>query len=590
MTIEILALLVAGMLMIAGAAVAGPRLGIAAPILQVAMGVAASFVPTLAVIRVDPEIVLEGILPPLLYAAAVSVPTMNFRREFSAISGLSVLLVIGTSLGLGLFFWLIIPEMGFALGVALGAIISPTDAVAISIIRKSPVSKRVIALLDGESLLNDASALVLLRAMIVATATAFSYWGAIGTFVYSVTLALVCGGAVGFMSLAVRSRITEPTVNTLLSFTVPFVAAIPTTLLGGSGLVAAVVAGLWTSIRAPRLLPPRNRLSDVENWRTVELVLEGTVFLIMGLQLRTIVGEVQAEVAGVWLAILIAVGALALTILLRAAFVAPLLGLIRLRAGSNEKLRQHLDDLQERLTTPEGRQETANQMTARWRKLHRYSAEEIRGNLERFSQRIQMGISDLEYFSKQPLGWRDGAIVVWAGMRGAVTVAAAQTLPEDTPLRPMLVFIAFVVALLSLLIQGGTIGLLVRALSPRNVDPAQAAAENAERTELSSLLRRSADMVAKPSDSAPSGQTFASAVDYRLAVLDAQRAALLDARDYGAFDADLLAQELANLDAIQITIEMRRDSALAPSTAAGPAASGDTTSDETGRDSGYQRP
>jgi monovalent cation/hydrogen antiporter len=179
---ELLVVIVTGFAVIAAATVVGPRLGIASPLVLVAIGVAASFLPVFSSTHIEPAWILEGVLPPLLYSSAVSLPTMNFRREFGAISGLSVLLVVGSALLLGVFFMVAIPKLGFAWGVALGAIVSPTDAVATSIIKQTSVSKRVVAMLDGESLLNDATALVILRTAIVATAASFSVWGAVGTF------------------------------------------------------------------------------------------------------------------------------------------------------------------------------------------------------------------------------------------------------------------------------------------------------------------------------------------------------------------------------------------------------------------------
>src|SRR3978361_123716 len=138
---ELLVVIVTGLLLIAAAAVFGPRLGIAAPLVLVAIGVGASSLPVFESIHIEPEWILAGVLPPLLYASAVSMPAMNFRREFGAISGLSVLLVVGSALLLGLFFRQVVPGLGFALAVALGAIVSPTDAVATSIIKKTSVSR-----------------------------------------------------------------------------------------------------------------------------------------------------------------------------------------------------------------------------------------------------------------------------------------------------------------------------------------------------------------------------------------------------------------------------------------------------------------
>lgn len=550
--LEVLTIGVLALLLIAVTTLLGPRIRIASPLLLVAIGVAASFLPVFAGLAIKPEWVLEGLLPPLLYSSAVALPTMNFRREFRAISSLSVVLVAGSSLALGLFFMAVIPGLGFAWGVALGAIVSPTDAVATSIVKQTSVSKRVVAILDGESLLNDATALVLLRTAIVATAASFSFWGALGTFAYAVLVAVVIGVVVGLLNLALRKHVTDSTVNTVISFTVPFIASVPAELAEASGLVAAVVAGLVTGVRAPRVLSPRNRLSDSENWRTVELVLEGAVFLTMGLQLKSIVLSVERAHAGVGTAVLIALGALGLTILVRALYVAPLLASLARRRHRSARMQPHIESWQERISTPEGRQKTQAAMEARGRRNSERA-------VERLATRITRGLADIDYFLGAPLGWRDGTAVVWAGLRGAVTVAAAQTLPDDTPQRPVLVLIAFAVAALSLAIQGGTIGLLLRAVAPR-VDPAAEQAQtDAERGRLIELLRASAESIPEPSvpDDASRKEQFEAAKGHKLAVLTAQRAALLDARDNGIFDADVLSEALVDLDAAQIAIELR---------------------------------
>ena len=552
---ETLLLLVCAFVVIAAAAVYGPKLGVASPLVLVAVGVGASFLPVFDGFHVDPDLILDGVLPPLLYASAVSMPATNFRREFGAISGLSVLLVIGTSLLLGLFFMFVLPGLGFAWGVALGAVLSPTDAVATSIVKGSTVSQRVVAMLDGESLLNDASALVLLRTAIVATAASFSFLAALGTFAYSVAVAVVVGGLVGWLNVRLRRRVTDPAVNTVISFAVPFVASVPSSLLHASGLVAAVVAGLVTGIRAPRRLSPRNRLSDNENWRTVALVLEGAVFLVMGLQIKGIVTRVQAEHAGVGAAVLVALGALAVTVAVRAAFVAPLLGWLALRSRGRVRRQGRFATMQEKLATPEGKQETLQEFQARGRR--RLSERD----LDRFSTRLRRWLASVDYFVRQPLGWREGTAVVWAGMRGAVTVAAAQTLPDDAPQRSVLVLVAFAVAASSLLVQGGTVGPLLRLISPPVDRAAADAAFDAERDRLLTLLRRASEGIPEPPRTAgdtPSRGDFDRSRTHRLAVLAAQRDALLDARDDGAFDADVLEAALANIDADEIAIDLRQ--------------------------------
>jgi len=547
--IEILLVLAIGLVVVAGATLLSARLGIAAPLVLVAVGVVASLLPVFETLTIDPEIILAGILPPLLYSSAVSMPAMNFRREFGAIGGLSLVLVVATSLVLGVFFLLVIPDLGFAWGVALGAIVSPTDAVAISIVKRTSASTRVVAMLEGESLLNDATALVLLRTAIVATAASFSFWGTVGTFAYSVAVAVALGAVVGWFDLRLRRRVTDPTVNTVLSFVVPFAASLPAEALGASGLVAAVVAGIVTGVRAPRVLSPQNRLSDAQNWRTVELVLEGAVFLTMGLQISSIVDAVERDHAGVLPAVLVAAGALALTVLVRAAYVGPLLAVLGARSRRIPQLATRVQGMQERMATPEGRQQA-------FREVNRGRASPRA--LEQFARRVTQVLADLDYFRRAPLGWREGTIVVWAGMRGAVTVAAAQTLPADAPQRPVLVLVAFTVALLSLVVQGSSVGPLLRRIAS-DPDPAARAREREEeRTEVLRLLRTRADAIPAPQrEGEPTPARFDDEKRYRLAVLGAQREALLDARDTGTFDAEVLEVELANLDAAQIAIEMR---------------------------------
>ena len=267
--IELEVALAAVMLAVAVAAAVGPRLKIPAPLILVVLGIGVSVLPFVPIITVPPELVLVGILPPLLYSA--SLPATDLRREFGTVSLLSVVLVVVSALVLGWVFTLLIPGLQYSWGVALGAVISPTDAVATSIVKQTNVSHRITAILEGESMLNDASALVLLRAAIAGSAAAVSVWGVAGQFLWAIVIAVVFGMVVGHLALWLRARVTDPTVNTVISFTVPLAVALPVEALGGSGLVAAVHHGL-------QVLSPQHRRSDVENWATVSLLLEGSVF------------------------------------------------------------------------------------------------------------------------------------------------------------------------------------------------------------------------------------------------------------------------------------------------------------------------
>lgn len=556
---ELLVVGVVAVIAIAGAAVLGPRIGVAAPLVLVVLGIVASLLPFVPEAEIDPEWILAGVLPPLLYSSAVSMPSMNFRREFGAISGLSVLLVIASSLVLGLFFAWVVPGLGFWWGIALGAIVSPTDAVATSIVKQTSVSRRAISILDGESLLNDATALVLLRTAIVAAAASFSFWGALGDFAKAVAIAVVIGWFVGWANVLVRARVPNAAVNTALSFAVPFVASVPTEHLGGSGLVAAVVAGLFTGIVGPRKLPPGHRLSDAQNWQTIELVLEGAVFLTMGLELSSILGDVQDDHTGIGPALLIAVVALVLTVLVRAAYVVPLLLALSASAKRGERMQARFEEMHA------SDRDAMSDVIREHRPGNRAPSER---ELDRFAVRVRRTLADIAYYTKALLGWREGTTVIWAGMRGAVTVAAAQTLPDGTPQKSLLVFIAFAVALLSLVVQGSTIGPLVRRIAAPAPDSASKDVE--ERRRLLELMRTAAEQVPGTGEEGPRTQEELQAADpaelrawmgrekaRRTAVLEAQRSAILDARDDGSFDAEVLESMLRNLDAEQIALELR---------------------------------
>src|SRR4051794_14367995 len=156
-----LVLAIIGVLVVAVTSAVAPRIKIAGPLLLVAIGLGVSLLPFVPPVQVEPDIILIGILPPLLYSAAVRLPAIEFRRDFGPIAGLSVLLVIVSSVALGAFFNQLVPGLGIFFALALGAILSPTDAVATAIVKRLGISRRVVTLLEGESLLNDATALVL---------------------------------------------------------------------------------------------------------------------------------------------------------------------------------------------------------------------------------------------------------------------------------------------------------------------------------------------------------------------------------------------------------------------------------------------
>jgi CPA1 family monovalent cation:H+ antiporter len=539
-----IAILVITVLVICAAAALGPRLRIPPPLILVAAGIGVSLIPGLPDFIIDPQIILLGLLPPLLYASATSIRVVNLRRELSAVNALSVTLVVLTSIALGGLFVLLIPGLGFGWGVALGAILSPTDAVATAIFKGRGVPDRVALILDGESLLNDASALVVLRTAIVAMSLGFSFWLTLANFVLSVGVAIIVGSLAARAVLETRRRVSDKAISTTLSFATPFIAAVPAELLHGSGLVAAVVAGLVVGTRGPRQLPPAHRLSDLQNWATVELGAEGVVFLTMGLQLSGIVDQLSSESAGIGRAMAIALMALAGTLGVRALFVAPLLWSLRRRAQRT----QSRQSTRRAFASGSG---ARHLRASRLRSTLRQALARRGPIAQRLRMRARRYLADLDYLARQPLGPAEATLVVWAGMRGAVTVAAAQLLPTSVPHRPLLVFISFAVAASSLLIQGGTVGLLVSHLFAKRRHVVTARPHEHDR--IKELLDTACASVSRTTTTADSV--------HQLDVLRAQRIALLDARDEGLLEAGLLERALRDIDIDEIVLELRRDDA-----------------------------
>lgn len=560
-----------GLIAICFSSVLGPRLNVAAPLILVVVGAAVGFLPGVPLIHIEPELVLEVLLPPLLYATAVSMPVMDFRREFSPIAGLSVVLVILSSVALGFLLWWLIPDLDIAWAIALGAVLSPTDAVATSIVKSTGVSPRIVAILEGEGLLNDATALVMLRTSIAAAAASFSVMGVAGLVLYSVAIAAIIGFAVGKLNLWVRSKITNTVATTTLSLAVPFVAMIPAEELGASGLVAAVVAGLVTGQGAAKHFSPQQRTSDYQTWQTVEFVLEGIVFLTMGLQFHTLIDDLPDHTASV-VAQAAGIAGIALvgSVLVRAIFVAPLLGVLHRRSVRRSRMKPRLERFQEVLSgdhveaifeevretgeVPDhiGTEEQRAQIEARLadpQVRRRWYRRTRRGrmSLAELRSKLSRTLADIDYFVSSPLTWRDGTVVVWAGMRGAITVAAAQTMPLDAPQRSYLVLIAFFVAGFSLLIQGGTLRRFVAIVKP-TPGPTEEQIQ-ADAQELSRLLDSAAEEYlsqSKPND------------DTELGAIVARRDELLRVRDEHTFDAALLSSALESLDVEQLLVEMRR--------------------------------
>lgn len=544
------------------------RLGIAAPLILIVVGVGFSFIPGAPVV-IPHELVLVGLLPPILYASALNVPIVDFRRNFTSISVLSVALVIATTFIAGGVISLLFDGLSFAAALAIGAVISPTDAVAATAIaKKLGLPHRLVTILEGESLVNDATALVLLRSAIAAMATAVTFWGSVGEFAFDVVTAIGLGLAVGIVAVFARSRLKDPVLDTAVSFVVPFVAYLPAEALGASGVIAVVVAGLYSGHRSASAFSAHSRISERLNWRTIQFVLENGVFLLIGVQVTYLVTQAQDDDLSAIHAVLIGLLMTVVVLAIRFVFVGPLVGYLRFQDARAEERTSRIADLLAGLRL-------RNQETKREPRAREHTARRT-ARAERLLRRRQADIAQLKAAG---LDWRGGVVLGWSGMRGVVTLAAAQTLPDDTPFRPQLVLIAFTVAVTTLIVQGGTLPWLIRTIGIRGTN---AAAEGRELATLLDELGAAGSQALDASDLAATGEAIDPAVierartetllsaqaarehaaaagavehtphrQYRLLrreAIQAQREALLEARANGSYTSRVLERAQTMLD------------------------------------------
>lgn len=456
MHIEELSLVaVAALVVMVAVSILSRRIGIATPLILVVLGIGIGYLPGMPQLDIRPEIILVAVLPPLLYSAAVNVPVLDLRRNLGPIAGLSVVLVIVSALVIGLLLHLIVPAIPLAAGVALGAVVAPTDAVAAtSIGKRLGLPPRLVTILEGESLVNDATSLVLLRTALAAIAGSFVFWEAVGTFAFAVVVAVMFGLIVGIITVWVRSKLDNPVYDTVVSFGVPFLAFVPTEFFGASGVLAVVVTGLYSGHHAAKKFSATARVNERLNWRTVQFVLENGVFLIMGFELHALLEDVGRSDLTLTHTGLIALGVVLVLIVLRIGFMVPMIWSLRrslpryeARAAGMQRLADHVDSIPESQLPEDGSR--------------------ARLRLRRVRRLADRTAADLQHARDQGLDRRGGIILGWSGMRGVVTLAAAQSIPaEHVPYRSQLVVIAFIVAVVTLLLHGLTLPALIRKLNP----------------------------------------------------------------------------------------------------------------------------
>jgi monovalent cation/hydrogen antiporter len=415
------------LLAVAALATLATRLGVPYPILLVLGGSALGFVPGLPPVELDPELVFLLFLPPLLYVSALFTSWRDFRANVRPITLLAVGLVLMTTLVVASVAHTVV---GLPWGAAfvLGAIVSPTDAIAAtSVAQRLGVPRRIVTILEGESLVNDATGIVAYRVAVAAVVTgAFSVWEAGLQFVVGAAGGVAAGFAVGWLVVWARRHLSEdPSVQNTISLLTPFVAylaaeELPHSLWGllhdlfgvpgdlyFSGVLAVVTTGLYLGRKGPYIISSGTRLQGYATWELITFLLNGLIFILIGLQLRSVVEGLNEYTAGqlVSFALLTSLT----VILVRMVWVFPAT------------------------------------YVPRWA-----------------SRRIR---------ERDPSpSWRNVSIIAWTGMRGVISLAAALALPLQTasgvlfPDRDLIIFLTFCVILATLVVQGLSLPVLIRAL------------------------------------------------------------------------------------------------------------------------------
>ena len=400
-------------LAVAGLSTLARRLSIPYPILLVIGGLVLGVVPGLPEVELEPDLVLVIFLPPLLFYAAFNSSLRDLRADARAISLTSIGLVLATTCAVAVIAHEAIDGMPWAMAFALGAIVSPTDPVAATaIMRRLSVPRRLVTVVEGESLVNDASALIAYRvAVAAAVGGTFSLGEAAIDFVVAAGGGVAVGLAAGWVIGEVRRRLDDPPTEITVSLLTGYAAYVPAEQLGLSGVLAAVTAGLYIGRLSPEISSGRMRIQGFATWDVLVFVLNATLFLLIGLQLNTILDGLSGYSTG------------------------ELLGYATLIAG------------------------TVIVMRIVWSFTMPYV---IRALDRRPSQRER----------RAGAGFR--MVAAWSGMRGAVSLAAALALPLQTdagaplPQRDLILFLTFAVILATLVLQGLTLPALIRALRIRD--------------------------------------------------------------------------------------------------------------------------
>jgi Na+/H+ antiporter len=404
---EVEVILVALLVSVVVLAAAARAINVPYPIVLVIGGVLLGLAG-LQEVRLDPDLVLVLFLPPLLYSGAFFANLRDLRADLRPIALLSIGLVLATMVVVAVIAHELIPGFAWPEAFVLGAVVGPTDPVAATAIaRRLGVPRRLVSILEGESLVNDATALVAYRiGVTAATGTvAFSLLDAGWDFLWKAAGGIAVGLAVGWVIAQVRKRLEDPVVENTIGLLTGYAAYVPAERLHVSAVLAAVTVGCYVGWQAPKIASPATRLQGFAMWELLQFLLNAFLFVLVGLQLPAILDALDTTD---WS-----------TLLGYAAAVSAAVVLTRLV----------------------------------WNHTTVFV---IRALDRRASVRARRGT------------WQGRMVVGWAGMRGAVSLAAALALPADFPMREEIIFLTFAVIFVTLVLQGLTLPPLIRALGVRD--------------------------------------------------------------------------------------------------------------------------
>ena len=521
-------ILLALLLAIAALLLAAPVARIPYPIFLVLGGLALGFVPGIPDLSMPPEVVLVAVLPPLLYLSAFFTSLRDLRQKAKPISLLAVGLVVVTTVTVAATAHWAIDGFSWKAAFVLGAVVSPTDPIAAtSIASRLGVPRRVIAVIEGESLVNDGTALVLWKVAVAAVvAGTFSAWDLGLEFIWSVLGGVGIGLVVGYLVAELRRRLDNPPLEVTISLMTGYFAFLPASAAGASGVLAVVTAGVYLGWRTPELTSVQSRLQGFAMWEILTFVINALLFALVGLQLPHIVDALEGTAS----TRLILDGALvvAAVIVTRLVFVPVFLYL------------------------------------PRW-----------------VSRRVR------EREPRPPFAYP--LVISWSGMRGAVSLAAALAIPLTTdaggafPNRDLIIFLAFCVILGTLVLQGLTLPTLIGALGVEDdrlaeredakarIKAAEAALarlealvsedwvrdDTAER--LRGLYNFRRDRFAARLDGDGDGEIETRSTDYqrlRRELLEAERGAIISLRRAGVINDDVMHRLQRDLDLEDARLEI----------------------------------